>query len=316
MTQKILRLGVIGLGAMGAEMLDVAVRDPGIEVVLAADPNTRALDGVRAAHPEVALTADPEEVLAREDIDAVYIASPPATHAGYTITAMKAGKSVFCEKPLAVDLSEAAEMVAVAEATGAVNALNYTFSDRAAAVEVARAVRAGEAGSILGVEIRLLFPQWPRAFQRDAGWVAGREQGGFLREVGSHYAFLTDRIVGPLERIHTLVEYGEQSESSATGLFSANGVPVHLNAHVAAGPETYEWTLYGSRRSYRITDWADLWIGDSEGWHRSELPLPRGGEDTRLAEFAGAVGGKPSTLADFAAGLRVQQVIESFHDPE
>ncbi|MHA6761924.1 hypothetical protein [Streptacidiphilus sp. PAMC 29251] len=82
---------------------------------------------------------------------------------------------------------------------------------------------------------------------------------------------------------------------------------------MAAGPETYEWTLYGSRRSYRITDWADLWIGDAQGWHRTEPAGPRGSEETRLGEFAGAIRGRRSTLADFAAGLRVQHVIERFH---
>ncbi|GAB0108279.1 hypothetical protein JMUB6875_72920 [Nocardia sp. JMUB6875] len=298
---------------MGAEMLDVANRSAVVEVVLAADPSAAALDRAGTAYPELALTSDPADVLARKDIDAVYIASPPTTHAGYSITAMKSGKAVFCEKPLAVDASEAAEMVAVAAETAVVNALNFSLSDRSAAVRVGRAVRDGQAGAVLGVDIRLSFPQWPRDFQRGAGWVAGREQGGFLREVGSHFVFLTDRIVGPLSRIHTHVVYGSQGETAAAGLFSANGVPVRVSGQVAAGPETYEWTLYGSQRSYRITAWGDLWLGDADGWHRTELPQPRGSEESRLAEFAAAVHGAPSTLADFATGLRVQHVIESFH---
>jgi len=80
-----------------------------------------------------------------------------------------------------------------------------------------------------------------------------------------------------------------------------------------AGPETYAWTLYGSRRSYRITSWGDLSVGDASGWNPVELTGPQGGEDTRLGEFVGAVRGRPSTLADFAAGLRVQRAIEAFH---
>jgi hypothetical protein len=46
-------------------------------------------------------------VLARTDIDAVYIAAPPTTHARYAIAAMNSGKAVFCEKPLAVEDGEA-----------------------------------------------------------------------------------------------------------------------------------------------------------------------------------------------------------------
>lgn len=313
MTDLPLRLGVIGLGAMGAEMLAIAVALPDVTVVLAADPSESALERSRIEHPDVVLTRDPMEVISHPDVDAVYIAAPPVTHAGYAIAAMKSGKAVFCEKPLAVDLQEGEEMVAVAEATGLVNALNYTLSDRSAAVEVLRAVRAGEAGDILGVDIQFLFPEWPREFQKDARWVAGREQGGFLREVGSHYVFLTDRVLGSLTPLHTKVAYGANGETTATGLFSADGIPVRLTGNVAAGPETYLWTLYGSQRSYRITDWGDLSVGDADGWKPVDLTGPRGGEDTRLTEFVRAARGYPSTLADFAAGLRVQQVIEAFH---
>ena len=313
MTVLPLRLGVIGLGAMGAEMLAIAAAHPDVTVELAADLSTRAIERARIANPAVKFTDDPMAVITHADIDAVYIAAPPTTHAGYAIAAMDSGKAVFCEKPLAVDLAEGEEMVNVAASTGLVNALNYTLSDRSAAVEVLRAVRAGEAGDVLSVDMQFLFPEWPREFQKDARWVAGREQGGFLREVGSHYVFLTDRIAGELTPVHTQVSYGEDGETSATGLFTANGIPVRLTGNVAAGPEGYSWTLYGSRRSYRITDWGDLSIGDAGGWRPVTLIGPRGGEDTRLAEFVGAVRGRPSTLADFAAGLRVQRAIEAFH---
>lgn len=312
-TEKDIRLGIVGLGAMGAEMLDVARRHPQFEVVLAADPHAQAVERARATHPEVTYLQDPDELLDHDGLDAVYIASPPTTHAGYAVRAMKAGMAVFAEKPLAVDLAEGEEMARVAAATGAVNALNFVMSDRAAALQVGRALRAGEIGAVLGVEMRFAFPQWPRAFQQDARWVAGRAQGGFVREVASHYLFLTDRLLGPLSPVHTHVVYGAEAESAAGGLFRAGDVPVSLWGQVAAAPETYEWTLHGTKRSYRITDWADLWTGDASGWARVELDGPRGTEHTRLSEFARAVRGEDSTLADFAAGLRVQRLVEHFH---
>lgn len=311
------RLGIIGLGAMGAEMLDVAVRHPEFEVVLAADPSAEALARARAARPGVAYVRDPEQLLDHDGLDAVYVASPPATHAALAIRAMKAGKAVFAEKPLAVDAAEGEEMVAVAAATGVVNALNFTLSDRAAALAVGRAVRDGDAGTVVGVDLRFSFPQWPRAFQQDARWLAAREQGGFLREVASHYLFLTDRLLGPLSPVHTHLTYGDGSdtaaETAATGLFLAGTVPVRLSAQVAAAPETYEWTLHGTARSYRLTDWADLWHTTPSGWTRIALDGPRGTEETRLTEFARALRGEHTTLPDFAAGLRVQHLVEHFH---
>ncbi len=307
MNRQVIGLGVIGLGAMGSEMLGIAVDHPEYKVVLAADP-------ARPAPAGIAHTRDAQRVIDHPDIDAVYIASPPSTHAGYAVQAMKAGKAVFCEKPLAVDLDEGAEMVSVAAELEAVNALNFVLSDRAASVEVGRALRAGEVGTVLGVDVRLLFPEWPRAFQREAAWVAGREQGGFLREVASHYLFLTDRLLGPLTRSHTRIDYGPAAETTASGLLAAaDGVPVRVSGQVAAGPETYEWTLYGSKASYRITEWGRLLKGDGAGWREVTPDGPRGDERTRLTEFARAVRGEPTTLADFSAGLRVQRLIEGFH---
>lgn len=310
-----IRLGIIGLGAMGAELLGVARRHPLFTVAWAADPDPRAIDRARAAHPDIGYGDDPWEHLDPGGIDAVYIASPPATHAAYAVHAMKAGLAVLAEKPLAVDPAEGEEMVRVAAATGAVNALNFVFSDRAAALAVGEAVRGGRAGEVRGVEMRFAFPQWPREFQQDAAWLAGRAQGGFLREVASHYLFLTDRLLGPLTPVHTGLTYGPAAEIAAAGHFRAGRVPVRLSGQVAESPETYEWTLYGAKRSYRIVDWADLQVSDGGGWTPVPLHRPRGTEETRLTDFARAVRGEPHSLADFAAGLRVQRLIERFHQP-
>ncbi|MFB8277845.1 Gfo/Idh/MocA family protein [Nocardia colli] len=308
-----IQLGIIGLGAMGTEMLDVAYRHPDFEVVAAADPNPAAVERIRAQHPVIDLGRDPSSLAEDARLDALYIASPPDTHAGHAIPAMSAGKAVFSEKPLAVRLTDGTEMVRVAAETGVVNALNFTLSDRAAAVEVGRAVNDGEAGDIVGVDMRFTFPSWPRAFQRDARWVAGREQGGQLREVGSHYVFLTDRLLGPLTPVSTRIQYGAAAETSAFGTFTAGETPITITGRVAATPETYEWILHGTKRSYRITDWSRLHISDGGPWAEVPLSGPRGSEYTRLSAFAAALRGHRSTLADFAAGLRVQHAVEHFH---
>ncbi len=313
-----IRLGVIGLGAMGGRTLAVAASHPDFEVVRCADPSAAAVERARSRHPEAGYTQDPDELLDDDGIDAVYIAAPPAAHARYAVRAMKAGRAVFCEKPLAISAEEGAEMVAAAEAAGVVNAVNFALSDRNSVREMARALRDGEVGTVLGVDMTMTFPRWPRTFQQDAAWLARREQGGFIREVASHFLFLTDRLVGPLTPVHTSVSYGPgegSAELTASGLFDVAGVPVRLSGQTAAAPETYEWTLYGSSRSYRLTRWSDLWLGGPDGWTRVELDGPAGSEHTRLSEFARAIRGGASTLADFATGLRVQRLAEAFHRP-
>lgn len=312
-----IRLGIIGLGAMGTEMLSVAVEHPDFDVVRCADPSTHTLDRVRRAYPGIAMTSVPDDLIGDPGLDALYIAAPPVWHAHYAIAAMAAGMAVLCEKPLAISVDDGEAMQRAARQTGAVNALNFPFSDRHAALEVQRAVRAGEHGEALAVEMRFTFPHWPRAFQRDASWLAGREQGGFLREVASHYLFLTDRVIGPMTPEYGALDAAAgvpgAAESAALGLFRSGDVPVRLSGQVAAVPECYEWTLYGTRRSYRITDWAQLSVGDEAGWAPVTLTGARGTEHTRLGEFASAIRGGPSALADFAAGLRVQRLVEFLH---
>jgi predicted dehydrogenase len=311
-----IRLGIIGLGAMGTELLAAAAESPEFTVVRAFDINPAAVERVRVAYPGITFTAGAREVVEAPDVDAVYCATPPAFHAEPVIAAMRAGKAVFCEKPLAISVSDGRRMLEAAAEHGVAAAVNFSLSDRAAVLEVERSLHAGEVGEVRGVDVRLVFPRWPRDFQADAVWLAGREQGGFVREVLSHFVYLTDRLVGPIDPVEVSVDvpHSGASEVAARGFLLAGDVPVHVSAFAGvAGPELYEWVLWGTRRSYLLRNWGELLVSDGGEWTPVPLAGPRGSEATRLALFADAVrGGRPRGLADFAAALRVQTVIEAF----
>ncbi|HEV2507036.1 MAG TPA: Gfo/Idh/MocA family oxidoreductase [Mesorhizobium sp.] len=315
---KRIGLGIVGLGAMGTELLEAAARHDDFEVMLCADVNEAAVTRERRRYPGIGFTTEPRTVVASEGVDAVYIATPPRFHAAYAMEAMRAGKAVFCEKPLAVDLAEGQAMADLAAQTGVVAAVNFALSDRHATLEIERALAAGELGNVGGADIRLAFPQWPRAFQADAGWLSGRAEGGFVREVFSHFAYLTDRLIGELEPVFATLDFpqgDEASEISAFGLFRAGGIPVRVFGQAGlAVPESYEWVISGSHRSYRLRNWGELQVSDGKAWQDVTLLSERGSEYTRLSAFARAIRGEPQTnLADFAAGLRVQRAVEAFH---
>lgn len=301
---------------MGTEVLAVAATHPEFTVVRVFDVDPAAEDRVRAAHPTVAFARDLAEVVAAPDIDAVYFATPPAFHAEQVVAAITAGKAVFCEKPLAVDLVDGRRMVEAAAARGVAAAVNFALSDRDGVLEVER--RLDEVGEIRGVDIRLHFPLWPRRFQAHATWLGRGEQGGFVREVLSHFVYLTDRLVGPLDPVEVSVDrpVGDPgaSEVAARGLLRAGGVPVHVSAFSGiAGPELYEWVLWGSKRSYLLRNWGELLVSDGGEWTPVTPPGPRGSEATRLSHFAAAIAGRhPRELADFPAALRVQEAVEAF----
>ena len=319
MTAPAIRLGVIGLGAMGREMLDVAAQHPDVVVTRAADLDARAVADIARLHPEIRVDTDPLAVIDGDALDAVYIATPPRTHAALVTRALHAGLAVFCEKPLAIDLAEGEAMAALARETGAVNAINFALSDRLAALRLGEEIRSGALGEIVGVEIELAFPRWPRDFQAAATWLAKSEQGGFVREVFSHFAFLTDELFGPMEVIEASLEHPRSdagsAETSAIGEFRCGSVPIRFRGLAGVAlPETYDYTVIGTEKSLRLRDWGALEesVGGSP-WTAVELTGERGSEHSRLSRFAGAMRGEPAEhLADFEAGLRVQRVVEAF----
>jgi predicted dehydrogenase len=140
-----------------------------------------------------------------------------------------------------------------------------------------------------------------------------------VREVLSHFVYLTDRLLGPLDPVDVGVDFPpadpHASEVAARGFLRAGAVPVHVSAFSGiAGPELYEWILWGTRRSYLLRNWGELFVSDGGEWKPVPLTQPRGSEATRLSLFADAVrGANPRDLADFTTALRVQQVVEAFH---
>jgi len=115
-SDSIVRVGVLGAGAWarGAHLPGYR-RDPRCKVVAIADVEIdRARDAAREFDIPFA-TADPREVVGRDDIDAIDVCTPSATHFELAWAALEAGKHVLCEKPMALDAYEAAQMVAAAE---------------------------------------------------------------------------------------------------------------------------------------------------------------------------------------------------------
>lgn len=125
MTGK-LRVGVIGLG-MGRNHIAGYQAHPGAEVVAIADiDKARLIEiGDRYTVPRRYDTAD--EMLARETLDVISIATPNLFHHPMTLAAFKAGCHVLCEKPMALNAVEAREMLAAAQAAGKRLMIDFSY---------------------------------------------------------------------------------------------------------------------------------------------------------------------------------------------
>jgi predicted dehydrogenase len=113
-----IRIAGIGMGIMGNQDIDTAIKVPGVELVAACDLYTGRLDRVKEKYgKDIFTTRDYREILNRKDIDAVVIATSDNWHARIAIDAMNAGKSVYCEKPMVHKLNEGLEVIATRDKT-------------------------------------------------------------------------------------------------------------------------------------------------------------------------------------------------------
>jgi predicted dehydrogenase len=113
-----IRIGIIGPGARGSEILRQAVECPNVECIGAADVYTRRLEEVKKIAPEAKTYLDYRRLLEDKDIDAVLISTPQHLHAEHFTAALDAGKHVYQEKTMAFTVEHAQRMRAAAQHAG------------------------------------------------------------------------------------------------------------------------------------------------------------------------------------------------------
>ncbi|WP_122605824.1 MULTISPECIES: Gfo/Idh/MocA family oxidoreductase [Pseudomonas] len=157
-TSQTIRLGLIGAGRMGSfHGLTAARHIPGASLTAIADPSHAHATRLAAELGVQKVYSDPQQLLDDPDIDGVLIAAPARSHAELVIRAARAGKSVFCEKPMAITLEEADR--AIAAAADARVTLQVGFNRR-----FAKSFRTAHLDVVAG---RIGTPQLLRSLTRD-----------------------------------------------------------------------------------------------------------------------------------------------------
>ncbi|MGX9772154.1 Gfo/Idh/MocA family oxidoreductase [Janthinobacterium aestuarii] len=115
MSSPTLKVGIVGLGRLGQRhAINLAQRVPNAEVVAACSPVPAELDWAASQLGITTGYADYEALLAHPGLDAVFLVTPTSLHADQIIAALRAGKHVFCEKPLSLDLADCLKVEAEA----------------------------------------------------------------------------------------------------------------------------------------------------------------------------------------------------------
>jgi len=310
-------IAFIGLGVMGHRMLTNMSAHGGFTLAAAWDPSEDACRMAAEQYPDIKIGKTALQIITDPDIDVVYIASPPQSHKEYATAAAQAGKVVFCEKPLGVDIPDSQSLVEEVEATGVQNAVNFPFADSQAINRIQQKIQDGSAGDILGVDLRLHFSSWPRGWQHSASWLSMRKEGGFVREVGSHYVYLVEKLFGSATFVDALVRYPDDTTSCETHFHAqldCNGLPISFAGGAGGvGPDRVEFTVWGSKTSYRLWDWMNLKSSTGGEW-QDELPgtddLRQDGYKRVLNNLLCMINGEKHSMPPLRAALSVQEIIE------
>ena len=285
--------------------------------------------------PSVRGYDDWQQLLAEESVDLISIATAPHLHAPVTLAALARGSHVLCEKPMALDASEAGAMTERARSLGRVAVISHEFRYLPARRAFHSYIKDGFIGDPIAVSLTVSQGARSRLEQRPIDWLARAETGGgFLGALGSH---LIDYLLwcfgdiaevqGRLDR-HLALRPGAHGPERPTAddgfavLFTfATGATgtLQLIQSVRHGFGS-RLEAYGTKGTLALIN--DTALTGAQGDEPlQDLPVPAreaGDQDPRLPPFmkllddvVSEIAGIPTDVATFEQGLRVQRLLDA-----
>jgi predicted dehydrogenase len=221
-----LRFGILSTGNI-AKQFAAGVRDS--HRCVAQSVGSRSLESAHAfakAHHVKSAAGSYDEVLADPEVDAVYIGLPNSMHHEWTLKALSAGKHVLCEKPFAINIAQAREMVEAAKRTGKVLAEAFMYRSHPQTLKVLETIRSGAIG-----QVRMIRTSFNYKTTRIADNIRFKAElaGGALMDIGCYCIDFAQLIAQ--DRPVKVMAYGKLHESGVDEL--AAGVMEFGNGIVA-----------------------------------------------------------------------------------
>jgi predicted dehydrogenase len=257
-----LKVGVVGIGFIGAAHVDAIRRVPFAEVVAVASSTPERARRHADAFGIDRAYGDYHELLADPDVDVVHNCTPNVFHFPINLATIQAGKACFSEKPLTLNAAEAAELVRVARASGVPTAVNFNHRGFPHVQEARALIAEGQIGPIHAVHGSYL-QDWA-LLATDWGWRMDSSLGGSTRvvaDIGSHWMDLTQhvtgaRIVAVMADLHTLFAARMRPERAAV-TFERGGGPAGPASEVQIDTEDFASVLVryenGARGSFTVS---------------------------------------------------------------
>ncbi len=228
---------------------------------------------------------DPQELIDDAEVNAVYIATPPSSHATFAIMAMKAGKPVYIEKPLAASYEDCARINRISEQTGVPCFVAYYRRYLPYFRKVKDIILSGVIGNVANVQIRFSVPPRDLDYQSDRlPWrlqpdIAG---GGYFYDLAPHQLDLLQDIFGVITRAHgycaNRAHLYDAEDTISACFFFENGVPGSGSwcfvGHQSAKEDCVEVIGEKGTLSFSVYNYDPIQLVTSEGKTSIVIPNP------------------------------------------
>lgn len=317
-----IRWGLIGASDIAATRVIGAIRDRG-DVVEVVQSHSAARATSFAAEHGIPLGTTSLEELLQQSIDAVYISTTNDRHFSSAVAALSAGKHVLCEKPLALTVSDAREMIALASSTGLVLATNHHLPGSPLHVAVRTLAAEGAIGTLLSARIAhaVLLPE------RLRGWRLNDTSagGGVILDITCHDASVLNPLFGnrPIRVSAVAVKQGEWNDGTAADAVmttieyeSTSKTPILAQTHDAFSVPFAHTRLevQGTSGTIVVSDAMTqdtpgvVTLNDSQGSRQIDVDVSRDLYSIILDGFGGAIDGTGVPTASGEDGLLALRV--------
>lgn len=247
-----IRVGILGCGKIAqVRHIPEYAANPDCELAAFYNPTRKRAEDMAAKYGGRVYDT-PEELLADPEIDAVSVCAANYAHAELAIKAMRAGKNVLCEKPMAITLEDCEAMVKAAKETGRTLMIAHNQRFAKAHVKAKALIDAGEIGRI--ITFRTTFGHGgPETWSINPGkntWFFDKSKAamGAMADLGVHKTdlihYLTgERVVRTTAKVATLDKRGENGELIGV---DDNAMCIYEMSGGAVGTMTASWTFYGA----------------------------------------------------------------------
>ena len=241
-----IRIGVIGYGYWGPNIVRNFHTHEKSEVVLVCDKSTKCQERLRKAHPSISFTMDANDILKSPDIDLVAVVTPVWTHYELAKAALENGKHVFVEKPFTCSTQQAEELVELADRKNLKIMVDHTFLFTGAVKKIRQMVDEGALGDLyyydsLRVNLGL--------FQHDVN---------VIWDLAPHDLSIMDHVIK--EKAEAVVATGEKHLNGVEDIaFITVYFPKRIIAHINVNwlsPVKVRTTLIGGEKKMLV--WNDL----------------------------------------------------------